>query len=70
MKLNIELRNNIIERLQYDAQEVWPDCECKVTELVKDKIAVLEVSSKEERVFSIEVLCELQSWYGYGIRIY
>lgn len=70
MKLNIELKNNSIGRLQNDAQEIWPDCDCTVTELVEDKIAILEVNANDDRVFSLEVLCELQSWYGYGIRIY
>ena len=54
MKLNIELRNNSIERLQNDAQEIWPDCDCTYSDetLIKMNIEAAE-KFLEEHGFAV-----------------
>ena len=72
MKLNIVLHNNCKERLMNDLAEVYPDS--NITELADydSKIVAVEISDKDksECVYPLGGLCELQSWYGYEIRIY
>lgn len=70
MKLNIALRNNTKARLMSDLAEVYSNSNITV---IADygKVVVVNVTNKDnpERVYPLEGLCELQSWYGYEVRL-